>query len=261
MQPIKNHVLYVWRVFVKWFSFFIFGLGAVSLGLVILPAMRLFLREQTRFQKYGRIVLSCSFRVLSSVMAVLGVIVIKTDDRAAFRHIEGKILAANHPSLLDVVILISLIPNADCIVNAALLHNIVSAVITRLYIPNSLDHETLLSRCAESLAQGNCLIIFPEGTRTRRSGPIKVMKGAARVSVLTGRPVLPVLIGGNDKWGLGKKDPWWAYNHTERYRYELRVLPEIAPQRYAGLPVPAAVKRLNDDIKKTLFAPMGRELL
>jgi 1-acyl-sn-glycerol-3-phosphate acyltransferase len=146
-------------------------------------------------------------------------------------------------------------------VNGALLNSIVRSIVRQLYIPNTLDFATLSALCAESLERGNCLLIFPEGTRTSRSGPVKVRKGAARISLLSGRPVAPVRIGGNDKWGLGKKDPWTAFNHTEPYRYELTLLGEISPEQYASFPYNAAVKLMNDEIKEVLFGPLGREIL
>jgi hypothetical protein len=79
------------------------------------------------------------------------------------------------------------------------------------------------------------------------------------MAALSGKAIVPVRIGGNDKWGLGKKDPWWAFNHTERYIYELEMLREIRPEQYAALPCPTAVKRMTEDIKAVLFNQEERE--
>jgi 1-acyl-sn-glycerol-3-phosphate acyltransferase len=125
--------------------------------------------------------------------------------------------------------------------------------VSALYIPNSLDFSALSARCAASLAEGACLVIFPEGTRTRRSGPIIVRKGAARISLLSGKPIAPLRLDTNDMWGLGKKDPLLAFNHTDRYAMKLSVLPEIKPENYAALPPQIAVKRMNNDIKRILY--------
>jgi 1-acyl-sn-glycerol-3-phosphate acyltransferase len=261
MPPVKNYVLYIWRVFGKWLSFFIFGLGTIFLALMVFPLMRLFIRKRICFQKYARKTINLSFRIFIAFMSFFRFLKLETEDRKSFARLRGRILVANHPSLLDAVMLISLIPNADCIVNGALLHSIVRGIIRQIYIPNTLDFTTLSALCAESLERGNCLLIFPEGTRTRRHGPIKVWKGAARISLLSGKPVVPVYIGGNDKWGLGKKDPWIAFNHTEPYRYELTLLDEISPERYVSFSDNAAVKLMNDEIKDVLFRPLGREIL
>jgi 1-acyl-sn-glycerol-3-phosphate acyltransferase len=261
MPPVKNHALYLWRVFGKWLAFFVFGLGTLFLALMVFPLMRLFIRERIRFQRYARKTVSLSFRTFTVFMDFIDIVKLETEDLHSFTRLGGRILVANHPSLLDVVMLISLIPNADCIVNGALLHSIVRNIIRQLYIPNTLDFTTLSRLCAESLERGNCLLIFPEGTRTRRYGPIKVQKGAARISLLSGSPVVPVCIGGNDKWGLGKKDPWIAFNHIGPYRYELTLLDEISPERYISFSYNAAVKLMNDEIKKALFRHLDREIL
>jgi 1-acyl-sn-glycerol-3-phosphate acyltransferase len=260
MPPVKNHLLYLWRVFGKWLAFFVFGLGTLLLVLMVFPLMRLFIPGRIRFQARARKTVSLSFRIFTVFMDLIGIVKLETADRRSFARLEGRILVANHPSLLDVVMLISLIPNADCIVNGVLLNSIVRGIIRQLYIPNTLDFATLSSLCAESLERGNCLLIFPEGTRTRRSGPVKVRKGAARISLLSGRPVAPVRIGGGDKWGLGKKDPWTAFNHTGPYRYELTLLDEISPERYLSFSYNAGVKLMNDEIKEVLFGPPGREI-
>jgi 1-acyl-sn-glycerol-3-phosphate acyltransferase len=216
--------------------------------------MRIFLGKK-EFRQCGHRLISFMFVVFTAFMSCCGVfkIVISDEDRALLRSSNNKIIIANHPSLLDVVVLISLIPNADCIVNAQLLRNIVSGVVRQLYIPNSLEHEELFPVCAQSLSLGNCLIIFPEGTRTPRSGINTIKKGAARLAIKNSCDIIPVRIGGSDKYGLGKKDPWYGFNPAGKYIYKLTVLPGIRAAQYAGLPEPAAVKRLNEEIKRVLF--------
>jgi 1-acyl-sn-glycerol-3-phosphate acyltransferase len=259
MPPIKNPILYVWRIFGKWLSFFIFGVGSLILMFGFFPIMRLFLHPREKFKKQGHRAVSASFRFLIRVMTVIRIVKVETEDRNAFLNLSGKIVVANHPSLLDVVMLISLIPNADCIVNGYLLRHFLRFMVRQMYIPSSLDFNALAGLCGESLEQGNCLVIFPQGTRTPRGGPIIVKKGAVRISLLSGKGIVPVHIGGNDKWGLGKKDPWTAFNHTEKYLYKIKMLDEIDPEKYAGLPMSIAVKRMNDEIKDKLFSPGERE--
>jgi 1-acyl-sn-glycerol-3-phosphate acyltransferase len=259
MPPIKNPLVYAWRVVGKWLSFFTFGAGSLVLIAGVFPVVRLLFRSPGEFKRQGHRAVTASFRFLIRVMMILRVVRLEVKDRNAFLNLSGKIVAANHPSLLDVVMLISLIPNADCIVNGYLLKHFLRPIVRQMYIPHSLDFDELVSLCNDSLEQGNCLIIFPQGTRTPRSGPIMVKKGAARISLLSGKAVVPVRIGGNDKWGLGKKDPWTAFNHTEMYRYDIQMFEEIKPEKYAGLPMAIAVKRMNDEIKDALFVPKERE--
>lgn len=79
------------------------------------------------------------------------------------------IVAANHPSLLDAVMIVSRLPNAVCVMKASLLDNILFGAAARLagYIRNDAPLELILS-AREELRRGAQLVIFPEGTRTTR---------------------------------------------------------------------------------------------
>ena len=61
----------------------------------------------------------------------------------------------------------------------------------------SADREAL-QRAEEVLARGQCLVLFPEGTR--REGPVieNLMEGAAFLSARTGAPIVPIGIGASD---------------------------------------------------------------
>jgi len=253
LPPVSNIFLYCYRVLAKWFSFFYFGLTSVLLSISILPLMRLFFHPRARFQKYVRRFISASFRFFISLMHFIKVADLIADNKKAFRQLSSKIIVANHPSILDVVMLISLIPNADCIVSGHLQRGILRIIVRQVYIINSDNLENILESCAETLKQGNCLIIFPEGTRTPRSGKVIFKKGAARIAFASNCGIIPVHIGGTDKFGLGKKDPWTGYNPTERYVYSLTMGEEIVPQKYKNLPEAAAARCITDDIKNFIY--------
>jgi len=252
--PVSNKALYCYRVLIKWFSFFFFGLSSLVLVILIFPPMRLFIHPDDRFKKTARRFISASMRFFIGLMHVLGIVNLKTDDREQYRNLSSKIIIANHPSLLDVVMLLSLIPNADCIVNAYLKTNIiVIGIVRHLYILGSLDYDSLMQACSESLQKGNCLIVFPEGTRTPRSGNVIIKKGAARIAMICGCNIVPVHIGGTDKFGLGKKDPWVGFNPRERYVYDLSMGTEIEIEKYRNLSMPKAVRVLTREIHTSLF--------
>jgi 1-acyl-sn-glycerol-3-phosphate acyltransferase len=235
----------------------LFGLGTFFFGAAIFPVMRLFLHPKNRFQRYARPVLSAIMRVFVFILRGAGLLEMDVDDPAAYRRFSSKIVAPNHPSLLDVALLFSLIPNADCIVRGNLRRNIVYGVISQLYITTSLDPRELARACVASLNQGNCLIIFPEGTRTPRSGELTLKRGVARIALLSGCGVIPVHIGGTDKYGLGKHDPLFSYNPREKYVYRFRMQPEISPAKYAGIENPLAARRLTAELKEILFHPVN----
>ena len=254
LPKVKNRPLYVYRVFAKWVSFFYFGTSSLLLGILVMPVMRLFLHPRKRFLKYARRFVSASMRFFFNLMHFLGCVDTEVDNQESFKQLSSKIVVANHPSLLDSVMMISLIPNADTIVAGYLNRNIfLREIVRRLYILNSDDHEEIFNACDKSLKQGNCLLIFPEGTRTRRNEKVRVRKGAARIAMACGCGVVPVHIGGTDKFGLGKKDPWTGFNPTERYVYRITMGKEIHPDQYKSMSKSAAVRIFTKDIEAALF--------
>jgi 1-acyl-sn-glycerol-3-phosphate acyltransferase len=253
LPPIKNKILYGYRVFAKWFAFFAFGLCSLIMAILVLPPMRLVLRTRNRFSKYARRFVSFTMRGYIIFMHILKIVDLEVRDRGSFRQLSSKIIIANHPSILDVVMLLSLIPNADCVVSPYLNRSVIGGVIRQLYILSSLDYYDLMNACVESLEQGNCLIIFPEGTRTPRTGKVLVKKGAARVALASGCDIIPVHIGGTDKYGLGKKDPWAGFNPNERYIYRINMGNEIHIENYKTYSRPAATRTITKDIEAILF--------
>ncbi|MDR2952364.1 MAG: 1-acyl-sn-glycerol-3-phosphate acyltransferase [Treponema sp.] len=254
LPSVTNKPLYAYRVFAKWLSFFVFGFISLLFAFIFAPPMRLLIHPKEKFKKSARRLISFAMRLYVSFMHCLGIVNLEAGNKEKYRNLSSKIIVANHPSILDVVMLLSLIPNADCIVNAHLKGNIfITGVIRQLYIPNIFDYEDILQACVESLKQGNCMIIFPEGTRTPRSGKVIIRKGAARVAMASGCNIVPLHIGGTDKYGIGKNDPWTGFNPRERYIFTITMGAEISPLNYQELPSPKAVRALTKEMTRFLF--------
>lgn len=86
---------------------------------------------------------------------------------------ESLFICASHPTLIDVVILHSLIENANCIVKAALRESFAlsSPVMAANYIANDSGSE-LIEACAASLARGDTLVVFLRApVRCREKNP------------------------------------------------------------------------------------------
>ena len=68
---------------------------------------------------------------------------------------------ANHPSLIDYVLIASERPQCDCIVKAEIWNNpLIRRVVKAAgYIPNQAP-EDLISRCAQRFAEGNVLLLL-----------------------------------------------------------------------------------------------------
>jgi len=105
------------------------------------------------------------------------------------------IIAPNHPGLLDAVILLTLIPDATCILKSSLLNHPLFGAGARLagYIPNDRTHE-MIREAVKALNRGEHVLMFPEGTRTERQ-PISPLKVSPFLIALKAHaPVQTVLI-------------------------------------------------------------------
>ncbi len=251
LPPVKNYFLYTYRCLIKMFAFAFFGIGSVFVAIVIF-IMRIFIHPKKTFKKAARSFTSLTFRGFINMLRVLGCLSLKVDDRKKYKSLKSKIIIANHPSILDVVFIISLVPNTDCIVRGGLAKTILAGVIRQIYMVNTLGYEEMVQLSKEALDSGSNLIVFPEGTRTPRHGTNPYKRGAARIALETGYDVQPIYIGGTDKYGLGKHDRWFSYNPTEKYVYDMHILDEIKIDAYKDMDAAIAARHLTDDMHEKI---------
>ena len=252
MPKIENYLFNFCGCFMKIFAMTVFGVGAVILAVFVFPFIRLFTLHRKDFGVVARAYVSHTFRVFLGFLNLLHVSIRKVENEDDYRNIHSKIIIANHPSLLDFVYIMSLVPNSTCIVRGGLTKTPLRGVIKQAYITNTTTFEDMCVECKKLTDMGCNVIIFPEGTRTPRHGKNNYKKGAARIALYCGCDVQPIFIGGSDKYGLGKHDPLWSYNHVEPYLYDFKKLPVISIDEYKDLSEPIAAKRLTDKMEQVL---------
>jgi 1-acyl-sn-glycerol-3-phosphate acyltransferase len=153
------------------------------------------LLSRERGRVLGRWVTSWGFRCYLQFLALTGVF--RFDLRALdpLRDAGPLIIAPNHPSLLDAVMVLSRLPNVACVMKADLINNRIYGASARLagYIRND-EFIGGVTQAVAELAAGGQLLLFPEGTRTTRR-PVNPLKGGAPlVSKRSGVPIQTVLI-------------------------------------------------------------------
>jgi 1-acyl-sn-glycerol-3-phosphate acyltransferase len=103
-----------------------------------------------------------------------------------------------------------------------------------------------------SMDEGNNLIIFPEGTRSKPGEPWEFKKGAARFALYAQSDVVPIFFGGNEKIGLRKHDKLLQFHPTERYIYNLKILKPIPVKEYESMPLTKSATKLTHKMKEIL---------
>ena len=121
-MSLRNRLDRGWRIFGTGLSFACFGLGGVLLSLTLFPLLRLTSPDRDTTRRRIQRAMHYTFRLFVLQMTLLGVISYEVRGRERLRR-GGALVVANHPSLIDVVLLIALMPEADCIVKQALWRN------------------------------------------------------------------------------------------------------------------------------------------
>ena len=200
------------------YEYLVFYYGLGLLGLICLSwtaiAVVLYpLLPRKWGESVGRLVIMAGFRFYLAAISITGICRFDLSALDALRSQGPMIIAPNHPSLLDAVMVLSRLPDVVCVMKAALLDNIFLGAGARLarYIRND-SLVRLVGRASESLRGGSQLLIFPEGTRTTIC-PVNALKAAtAGIAKRAGVPVQTVIIQTDSQflckgWPLFRKPP------------------------------------------------------
>jgi 1-acyl-sn-glycerol-3-phosphate acyltransferase len=117
------------------------------------------------------------------------------------------ILAPNHPSLIDALLILTRHPNIVCVMKSALMSNVFLGSGSRLarYIRNDSPRQMIRESVAH-LRDGAILLLFPEGTRTIRE-PINSLVGSVGLIAKEANVAVQALVIETDSPFLSKGWP------------------------------------------------------
>lgn len=244
-RPLRD--LYYVRVLTTGLSFLLFGLFGTALGFLVVPLLLVLPGSRSARQARVRRMIRLAFRALVGFMNQTGCISYTFSGTSALGR-SGQLVVANHPSLIDIVLLIAFVPGAACVVKRAAWRNpsMVLAVHAAGFVANS-PTETMIEQASALLGAGECLIMFPEGTRTRPDQPAHFHRGAASVALRAARVVTPVFIRVRPPH-LSKAVPWYRVPAI-RPHYSLMVGAGIDPAPYRERPAPIGSRMLTEYFK------------
>jgi len=246
---------FAWRLFATGFSFAVFGLGGLILGLFLFPLLFVVVRDDRNRQAVARSLISKAFGAFVWMMKSLGALSYQVQGAEHICSNRSQLIIANHPTLIDVVFLVSLFPQTNCVIKEAVTRNpfMRSTVAAANYISNSETHE-LLQSCVARLKGGESLLLFPEGTRTTKgSQQLEFKLGAASVAVDSEAEILPILIRCTPPT-LGKHEPWYKIP-PRRFLVSIHILgPTSVGQLVPGNASPRHMKRALNKALLNIFS-------
>jgi 1-acyl-sn-glycerol-3-phosphate acyltransferase len=239
-----NAFNYYWRLIATGFSFFAFGVGGIILRVLVFPLLNILPVKDNQKNRRGQLGVHYSFYIFIGLMHRLRVMTYEIDGLEKLNR-PGQLILANHPTLIDIVFLISRIPAANCIVKESLWQNpfIKGAVTNAGYISNG-DSKKMVSECVAYLKAGGTLVIFPEGTRTVLNRPYKFQRGAAHIALQANVIVTPVIMSCNPST-LTKQEKWYQIPNR-RFHLSMRVGDDMVLDSFLKIePKTIAVRRFN----------------
>ncbi|MGA2779841.1 MAG: lysophospholipid acyltransferase family protein [Steroidobacteraceae bacterium] len=126
----------------------------------------------------GRFVIMAGFRFYAWSLSVTRAYRLDMRDIDRLRGGPPVVLAPNHPSLIDAVLILAHHPNVACVMKSELMNNAFLGSGARLarFVGNDSPRQMIKESVAH-LRRGSVLLLFPEGTRTKRS-PINALTGS-----------------------------------------------------------------------------------
>lgn len=249
---------YAWRLVATALSFALFGIGGVLLRVLVFPVLALLPGDALQRRTRARAVVSRTFYWFVQFMFRSGVLTYEVEGAERLGR-PGQMVIANHPSLIDVVVLIAFIRDANCVVKQSLWDNpcMRGPIRAAGYISNSGSMD-MLEEAADALAEGQTLIVFPEGTRTTPGQTPQFHRGAAAIAVRGASLVTPVVISVTPTT-LTKAEPWYSIP-SRRFHFRLRVGEDIDPRDFSRqAPLPIASRRLNDRLHQHFIKELATD--
>ena len=171
-------------------------LGAVLLvGCTCCAALARALPARLR-RSSGRLLISGCTRVFFRIAGALRLVELDLSALDGLNDQGGVIIAPNHPSMLDALLIASRVRHTGCIMKSNLRSNPFLGAGARLagYIGNE-SVTGMLRQAIEDLRSGGKVLIFPEATRSSTPASINPMTaGIAFIAQRAGVPIQTVLI-------------------------------------------------------------------
>jgi len=243
-----------WRVVATGFCFMLFGLGGLALTFIVFPLLTFSIKNKKSRELRVQEIIQTSFFLFCETMRITGAIGYKIVGTEKLKQDKNCIIVANHPSLIDYVLITSQLKQCDCLVKEAIWRNFfMKGVVTSAgYIPNK-DPELLLTSCTQRLNSDHVLLIFPEGTRTTEGETSKLQRGAAQIAVKTESDLRVVHITVEPTF-LTKQSKWYKVPDTKPF-FRVKVKDKIAIADFINSDESPSltVRKLNKHLDSVLF--------
>jgi 1-acyl-sn-glycerol-3-phosphate acyltransferase len=178
---------------------------------------------------------------------------VTVEGRERIRPDVAYVMIANHQSLLDILVLFRLFVHFKWV---SKIENFrVPCVGWNMRLNRYIelrrgDRESvvqMMEACERTIAEGNPIMMFPEGTRSH-DGRLRAFKpGAFQIAQKMNVPLLPIVLT-----GTGDALPKRGFVLQGRHPIRVRVLDEIPVERFAGAPAEKITEEVRELYRREL---------
>jgi 1-acyl-sn-glycerol-3-phosphate acyltransferase len=230
--PLKAVQKALFEYIVLYSSLLVLALICLAWSIVTLPLY--FLLPRSTAKRVGRYGIMAGFRLYGQWLTLVGAFEFDLSEIDALRGGPALILAPNHPSLIDAILILTRHPNLACVMKSNLMDNVLFGPGARLarYINNS-STLRMVRDAVTDLNEGGTLLLFPEGTRSERSPVGELKKSIAVIARQAQVPVQTVIIDMDSPFLSKARGLWARPSFPVSYRVRLGKRfdpPQDAPQ-------------------------------
>lgn len=241
---------YIKRLIITGMLFSLFSTFALLIGGIIFPIFHLLFTSKNKRQKKFRQLISFTFKILLKLVQYCSLAQINTNDLAQLKKLKGALVISNHPTLIDVVLIISELDSIQCVVKNNLWSNLFIGPVVRGcgYIRNDTDPEHLINSFAENINLGENILIFPEGTRSTPGEKLKFHRGVGHLALHLNADIQIITITCNPPTLL-KGDRWYKIPNIKPI-INLTAGPNIPTNTFhVDMPRPKRVRHLIRELE------------
>ena len=235
------------RAILGGFFYLMFGVGGLLFSLVLMfPVSQIFARRVLRRLFRFFVWLGGKTRLFR--------VVVSDGERSRLASVSGAVVVSNHQTLIDAVIMISLLGDSVCVTKEAVSRNPFMKVVARSILVVNDGPVAVMRQAVRHISGGVNVLVFPEGTRIPRDAPEHVFRrGAAHIAVSASAPVELVRLE-CDADVLAKGQPWWDVgDRTATYMVRCKGCIKAADFAKGEVSPKDAAIRLNDEMRKGVF--------
>jgi 1-acyl-sn-glycerol-3-phosphate acyltransferase len=194
-----------------WLLVLLAWLGVISLTWNSIAFLLKFVLRGSTARRVGRAGIAYGYRFYWACARASGLMRLEAESLDVLRDAPGGvIIAANHPSLLDALMIIARLPRSACVMKGALMRNPFLGAGAGLagYVVND-STRTMIRTSVERLDEGCQLVVFPEGTRSPAPGQIHCFSRSIALIAQRARVPIQAVVIETDSPYLGKGWPLW----------------------------------------------------